>query len=170
MAAETATLGYFPYIPNVQSQQPSRPSAIWGVTVTAGEYTTIYRNIEFGRHFSKLRTIRTDPALWPDGAEPPKQEAFFWASEVLRQFEDDMLNPSRVVATAAGGIAIYFARGDLYADIECFNDGTILGVLSDRIKRPTVWEIEPSSGEITRASARIRRFLASSSSDENDPG
>lgn len=159
MTAAATTLRYDPYFPLAQSAPDS--SAIQrGITTIAGDYTLIRGDTEFGRHFAKLKTIRSDPSLWPEGAEAPKPIAFYWAAEVLEKLAEDMVRPSRVVATAEGGIAICFAKGDIYADVECFNDGTILGVVSDRRERPTIWEINPRTGDIPRAAARIRKFFA----------
>lgn len=111
--------------------------------------------------------IRTDRGLWPEDAEAPHEKAIACASEILQKLEDDMVLPSRVVASAEGGVAICFMNGGSYADIECFNDGTILGVVSNEHDRPDVWEIEPNAGSIARASARIRQFLNSSPTGKN---
>jgi hypothetical protein len=175
MTAEAATLSYEMYMSPIASattlvgaSKTPMPNTNWRVSATASEYTPVNQDVEFGRHFSKLEAIRTDRTLWADGAQAPQDPAIYWAFQVLQKLEHDMLRPSRIVASAEGGVAICFVREDIYADIECFNDGVILGAISDRRDRPIVWEIEPGPSDIARAAARIRKFLCPPSSDEDD--
>lgn len=132
----------------------------------AGSLTNQYENAEldedFAPHFAKLRAIGRNPSLWPEGSDAPSDLAKFWAKVTLRQLKYDMLLPSRVVASAEGGVAICFRTGDKYADIECFNDGAILCAISNDRDKPIIWEIEPVASNLARASARIRGFLVSS--------
>src|ERR1700722_7664527 len=143
MIASAVTLDYAPYAPTIElptTQVAVLKRAVPGhgsreAVATAGEYVTIGRDSEFGHHFAKLKAIQTDQMLWPYGAEGPRQEAIFWASQVLSRLEDDMMRPSRIVASADGGVAVCFVKGDLYAHIECFNDGMILGAASNQVDR-----------------------------------
>jgi hypothetical protein len=123
---------------------------------------------DFAIHFAKLRAIETDRTLWLEGAEPPSGIAHMWARVVLQQLQADSLMPTRVVASAEGGVAICFVSREKYSDLECLNTGAILGVTSNRRDRPTVWEIEQSSSGISQALSRIRRFLHPSAASAND--
>jgi len=143
------------YRPSAESVVTS-PIDIDSVTST---YSASDPSIEFATHFEKLKAITNTPSLLPEDAEAPSEAAHNWALVALQQFQEDELAPTRVVASAEGGIAICFVRGDKYADLECLNTGEILAVTSNRYNRPTVWEIRESSHEMSRASARICRFL-----------
>jgi hypothetical protein len=114
---------------------------------------------EFSNHFAKLRAIGNEKSLWPVGAEAPSAFAEMWARITLQQLEVDRFLPTRVTASAEGGIAICFVDGEKYADLEFLNTGEILGVISNRRDRPVAWEIKHSSRELARAAARIRQFF-----------
>ena len=135
--------------------------------ITAATYG--YAGGVFDRHFAKLRAIGDDPSLWPDRAEKPSDYAIAWASAMLDQLLVDELLPTRVVASAEGGVAICFVNGDNYADIEFLNTGEILGVVSNRRDRPTAWEVDANSAGMAGASARIRDFIDAPTTGANDP-
>jgi hypothetical protein len=108
------------------------------------------------RFIDQLQALSTDSR-----AEPASSSALECAREVLRQLEMGSLHPIKISNAAEGGVAICFANREKYADIECLNSGEILGVISNRRDHPIVWEVEPRSGGIAGAIARIREFLAS---------
>ena len=178
----TPTINHIPYMPAIEwvtagPRAPEMPPTYSGrigerlnSTISAGDNVVIIRSEAFGCHFSKLRAIQAEPDLWPEGADGPNDEAIALAAQVLERLENDMVVPSRVVATAEGGVAICFVKGDAYADVECFNDGVILGATTNGRDRPVVWEIEPRSGGIAWASDRIRKFLLSQTPGKNGPG
>ena len=137
------------------------------VLISSGTDSTTNHYAEFANHFDKLEAIEKDRSLWPEGADAPSDLAITWALAVLQQLKADNLPPTRVVASAEGGVAICFVSGNKYVDIECLNNGAILGVTSNRRDRPTAWEIEPSVSNLTRASLRIRDFLKGPPTEEN---
>lgn len=120
---------------------------------------TIGLDRKFADHFAKLRGIGIEKSLWPEGAEAPSAFAQMWARIALQQFRSDRFPPTRVTASAEGGIAICFVDGEKYADVEFLNAGDILGVVSNRRDRPLAWEIKHSSRSLARAAARIREFF-----------
>jgi hypothetical protein len=122
-----------------------------------------HRNKRFAAHFEKLDLLLTDRTLLDGCSEPPSSFALGRARAVLHQFETEDLEPTRVVASVEGGVGICFVQGDKYADIECFNAGEILGVVSNRRDRPNIWKVEPSAVGFAEASARIRNFLGGTS-------
>jgi hypothetical protein len=130
--------------------------------------THAYAAGPFDHHFAKLLAIRNDSSLWPDCAEKPSDFATAWASAMLEQLLVDELLPTRVVASGEGGIAICFANGNKYADVEFFNTGEILGVVSNRRDRPVTWEVGANSAGMAGASSRIREFLHTSTTAAND--
>lgn len=99
------------------------------------------------------------PCGW-DGndAEPPSRNAADFAKRVLEVVERFDLEPSRIDPSVENGITISFLRGDLYADIECFNSGTVLAVVSDRRSQPVVWDVT-SDEDMSAGVNRIRKFL-----------
>ena len=122
---------------------------------------------EFALHYAKLKALAGDRSLWPDGAEPPSERAVTWAQLVVQHLQSEEFWPTRLVASAEGGVGVCFVAGNKYADIECLNSGAILGVTSNKSDRPTVWQIEPDSRGIARAVSRIRKFIDSSAASAN---
>jgi hypothetical protein len=140
-----------------------RPSLSEGVRVNArydaATDDPLLTDADFATHFARLLRIEKDRTLWPEDGAPPDHPAIETALMALRQLMQDTVQPTQVVASAEGGVAICFVQGERYADIECLNDGTVLGVTSNRRDRPLVWEINPRMGGFALASSRIRRFL-----------
>lgn len=174
MAANAATLLYKPRIGLGSADEGSWAGGRSGIKVqfpvrgaTTSDYSAIEPGNEFAGHFAKLLEIKSEATLWPEGAERPAFDSIAWAELILRRLQLDALLPTRIVASAEGGIAICFVRGDKYSDIECLNSGAILGVTSNRRDRPVVWDVEPNASGIARASSKIRRFLEESAAEEN---
>jgi hypothetical protein len=117
------------------------------------------RSDEFAPHFAKLGEIAKTPSLWPADGKPPSNEAIALARWVLLKFRDYGLTPSRVVASAEGGVAICIVKGGKYSDIECLDSGAILAVNSDKKSLPDVWEVKPDLSDIAMSISRIRRFI-----------
>lgn len=162
-----ATIEYTVFPTEVyNSDEEVRPRSRVTTPAQADVTTHIYGN-QFATHFAKLDKIAVTPTLWLEQTERPHDIAIEWARYILQTFEDDNLPPTRVVASAEGGIAICFIKGNKYADIECLNNGEILGVTSNRRDRPTVWEVLADASEIARATARIRLFFDPPSTNEN---
>jgi hypothetical protein len=133
-----------------------------GGNAATSNYAITENDRRFLPHFAKLEQIKTDHSLWVEDAPPPSSGALNWANVVIKQLKDLDLPPSRVVASAQGGVAFCFLTGKKYADIECLNDGTILGLLSDGRDRPAAWAIGSDPNSISEASLRIQRFIDSS--------
>lgn len=94
-----------------------------------------------------------------DDAEAPNAMAVNRARRVLDRLFAFNLKPSRVVASADGGVGLLFSGKERrYADIECLNTGEMLAVTSDRVSEPQVWTIGADSSledSITRISSFI---------------
>jgi hypothetical protein len=65
--------------------------------------------------------------------------------------------PDRVGPSAQGGVGLFFYSGDRYADIECFNNGEILGTTAIGRERPHIWPIKPNDFSATLQD--IKNFL-----------
>jgi hypothetical protein len=160
MIADVGTLNYDyppPIAASVSIKALSSPQVRYVIPRDASAFTT--NHAEFVLHYSKLKMLAIDRSLWPDGAEPPSEMAVTWAQLVVQQLETEGFSPTRIVASAEGGIGVCFVAGGNYADIECLNSGAILGVTSNKIARPVVWQIETDTRGIALAVARIRKFI-----------
>jgi hypothetical protein len=93
------------------------------------------------------------------GAPPPNERAASNAIRVLNLLESIRLDPTRILASAEGGIGICFIRGDRYADIECSNEGEVLGVYYIGPQMPALLETDASDASILAALERIRDHI-----------
>lgn len=108
----------------------------------------------WSQHFTKLANLHE--------TERPSAQAYTFCWRALRDLALREFEPTRVVSSAEGGLAICFVRGDLYGDLEFLDSGEILGVVSNRRERPVVWQIGPSADDMSKAIDRIREFFDAS--------
>ena len=66
------------------------------------------------------------------GAEPPNDLALSNLTRVLRLCRAVGMKTPNTIPSAEGGAACYFLMDGRYADIECFNDGSILSYRDGR--------------------------------------
>jgi large subunit ribosomal protein L15 len=117
------------------------------------------------QNFSKkIESFRNMSKGW-DGydAEPANSKALSLGKLALKVSFDVGFTPSYVAPSAEGGVAISFSRQDKYADLECFNDGDVLAVISDK-KRDghiEVWEVDASEEGIKNSLLKIREYVLS---------
>src|SRR5947208_2620679 len=78
-------------------------------------------------HRQKLVRLQTDQTLVGE-AETPNDQAIIWGHIIIDELERMQFPPTRVVASAEGGIAVCFVNGQKYADIECLNSGDVIAV------------------------------------------
>ena len=115
----------------------------------------------------RLEELRRLPQNWNGrGAEAPNDAAIRAAVSVVVRL--DRRPASRIVASASGGITLYFFRdGETdghaarrFASIDCLNTGERIAMLSDRAGGPPdVWEID--AGGLVDAITKSQRFLDS---------
>jgi len=110
-------------------------------------------------HFAKLKELPTRSSLWPNDSEMPSEKSIALAARALRMFKRFGVVPSKVVASADGGVAICIMQGAKYSDIECLNSGEILAVNSDKKGAPDVWDVGSDDNSISVSISRIRSFL-----------
>jgi len=92
-------------------------------------------------------------------AEPPNNIALNWTREILKILFKMGFPPTRITPSVENGVGISFICEHKYADIECFNEGDILAVISDGKGIPEVWEVESTTLAITSTIDKIREFL-----------
>jgi hypothetical protein len=128
---------------------------------TAGTAAPAYDKTPFRKWFDKLEQLGKLPNNWNSyGAEAPNVTAQYWAEQILTALLKANLPPLRLKPSAENGVAIIFRSGDKYADIECFNNGSIMAVMSNGAGHPEVWEIFPhDDGEIEHAIRKINGFI-----------
>ena len=90
------------------------------------------------------------------GSQAPNDLAIQLAEHVVLS-SAPKLAPTRVMASAQGGVAIYFVRGRKRGDIECLNTGELTATTCGENAAPLVWELK--AGEIKSAIENITNFL-----------
>lgn len=114
--------------------------------------------------FAELRRqLRTTLALkcnWDTyGAEPPNEVARALAGKILDALETDLLLPTRLMASAEGGIAISFVEEDKRAEIEIYNTGEIAVATYHAHREPEAWESSDADSALKNAIIKIRVHL-----------
>lgn len=123
-------------------------------------YQTSKHSDWIAESYEKLKELSKLSTNWDSyGAEPPNDTALNWARETLKILSKIGFAPTRITPSVENGVGISFICGNKYADIECFNDGDIVAVISDGKGNPEVWEVEANNLEITSAIEKIRVFL-----------
>jgi hypothetical protein len=92
-------------------------------------------------------------------AEAPSPATVHNTQLLLKRMRQSGFVPSSVVASAEGGIAIYFFRGDKTAYIEYRNSGEALAAMYDRETLPVVMELDATEASALEALTRIREYL-----------
>jgi hypothetical protein len=93
------------------------------------------------------------------GAPAPNNRAASNAIRVLNLLQSLNLEPTGILASAEGGIGICFIRGERYADIECSNEGEVLGVHYAGAQMPALLETDGTDVSILAALGRIRDHI-----------
>jgi WD40 repeat protein len=78
---------------------------------------------------------------WGDG-ERPNPAAIKIAKGLVNQLDFFQLSPSRISASAEGGIALGFYRNSRYAGIEVLNDSSVTALTSDLAGTIKVWDVD----------------------------
>lgn len=129
---------------------------------------TIYQNsrnelkcADWVAEFSeKLNEMSCLKANWDSyGAEPPNEVALDWARKTLEILSQKEFSPTQITPSVENGIGISFIHNNKYADIECFNEGEILAVISDGQGDVKVWEVEISMLGLSSAIDKIYAFF-----------
>ena len=133
-------------------------------TATSQKVSAEMQNLgkENKKVFSLIETIQGTKHLQDNwngyGSESPNGFAREVAELILLE-TTSFRTPDRVAPSAQGGIGIFFYANNKYADIECFNEGEVLGTTVVGDDDPIIWVINPTG--IKEALERIGNFLAS---------
>jgi hypothetical protein len=94
------------------------------------------------------------------GAPVPNRVAVDTMLRIIGLLQPYDVGSARIVPSAEGGLAICFVRGDRYADIECLNDGEIIGVRYVGREMPTLIHIEPTDASIAAGLEQVRNHVS----------
>ncbi len=77
---------------------------------------------------------------------------------VIDKFTDVGMLPTGIVSSVENdSISVYFISENKYADIELFDSGEVLAVMSDRKNHPPIWEVYDDT--LQQAVLRIQDFI-----------
>ena len=104
------------------------------------------------------RTSKMEPNWDSYGAEAPSADSIKASKAILAKLSKELVLPSAIVASAGGGISIYFIVGSRTAYVETYNDGSQALVMYDKDGNSEILEIgsEIPKSEVGR---RIRQHL-----------
>ena len=107
-----------------------------------------------------VRSLVSLQANWNShGAPPPSSLARLAAEAVVMAARRRMLSPVAVAPSSEGGVAVCFANTPaLYVDIECFNDGELVAIVSRKGHDPETWVL--GSDRLEATLDRINAALA----------
>jgi hypothetical protein len=117
-----------------------------------------------GKWSACFELIRRLPKLkegWDGaGAAPPNAESIRNSRQLLRAMVNYGGLPVPAIAPSVEeGICISFHENEMYADIECFNSGEVIGATSDGRGGHEIWEIDLSDAAIDESFDRIKRRI-----------
>jgi hypothetical protein len=125
-------------------------------------FVSVYRTAEL-RGDQNRRSVHALAHLRPNwdsyGAPAPNGRSIANAIRVLNLLESLNLDPTKILPSAEGGVGICFVREDRYADIECSNEGEVLGVYYVGSQMPALLETDATDASISAALERIRNHI-----------
>ena len=124
--------------------------------------STDSRKSDVAAQLSSLGSFRNLHRGWDSyEAEPPSETALENAQRFIRFLMDSESSlPVRVAPSAEGGVTLVLSSGgSRYADIECFNDGEVLAIISEPAQEPTIWPVTLDEEDLGTVLAQITIFL-----------
>lgn len=106
----------------------------------------------------QLEALRSD---WNGyNSEPPNISSVYWATIIVDRLYENSLRPSKIVPSAAGGIAVTFFSENKYADIEALNSGDIVALIKDKSNGTRqAWAVSAGDDDIQSAIDKIRNHI-----------
>ncbi|MDD3581293.1 MAG: hypothetical protein PHW74_09760 [Desulfobacca sp.] len=109
---------------------------------------------------NRLREMRALPNNWDGrGTAAPNAMASINAWKVLMSLDEIDFVPAKLMPSAEEGIGIFFAKGNRYGFVECYNEGGIVVAMSDREGDRRILEIGDTPEEIKDALETLRDFI-----------
>ena len=106
----------------------------------------------------EIHRLKSMPVNWESGgADPPNSKSIEMALEVSSVSARVSFQPDHIDPSTDGGVCFSIRRENRYADIECFNDGSLFAVTSKDDGDSDVWEVQQDT--IKAALERIQKFM-----------
>jgi hypothetical protein len=116
----------------------------------------------FRPFFNELKQLELESECWARAEmEAPECGAIDDARSLLSRLQANALVPAGLIASADGGVGIFFRKQDRYADLEVLNNGVCTAVVSDGKGRVKAFSVDLSFEGLTTAIQTIREFLQS---------
>lgn len=148
--------------------QTPQPSEIWASALPND--SSSYRRIQapfysaqiawYQEGLEKIDGMRSLTSNWDTyGAEPPTEASLAKAKTVMETLYQMNFRPSRIAASAEGGVAISFFDQKRYSDIEILNTEDVLAATSMGDGNPRVWEVSAEDRGFVKTMEAIREFI-----------
>jgi len=117
-----------------------------------------------GNHLAKwidqLDGLSRLPPGWNrQGAPAPSKEAIGAARRFIEAMINDGQAPTRVAASAVGGVGVTRQIGDRMAYVEFYNDGTACALLADNAGEERVVRVTPEPGTVRDLLDEVKAYL-----------
>ncbi len=106
---------------------------------------------------TQANELKELPDGWNSYDAPPPSDSTVKNVKLVLQVLCDFSFPIHLVPDVNGGIGIILSNSNVYADFSCNNDGTILGITSNRADVIDVWEVD--SNKILLSIEKINKFI-----------
>jgi hypothetical protein len=101
-------------------------------------------------------------------APAPSQTALYTARIFLTELRSQGCEPTRLAASAMGGVAITQRKGARKGFVEFYNDGRVYALFSDRMGEMRVIPVQADSSSFRKLIVEIRDFLNGGNPTGND--
>jgi len=118
------------------------------------------RKKQLAQWIGKLESLsKLAPGWNRQGAPAPSKEAILAAREFIETMVDDGQPPTRVAASAVGGVGVTRQIGPRMAYIEFYNDGAACALLADDAADERVLDVAPEHGTFRNLLNEVKAYL-----------
>jgi hypothetical protein len=136
----------------------SRPTAAIAGSVTASTSSQTQEQLSIWPQ--KLDSLSNLALGWDRHCAPaPSEQAIRAARQLIEAMVNDAQPPTRVAASAVGGVGVTRRVGERMAYVEFYNDGASCALLADDAGDERVLEIEPGSGSFRDLLDTVNTYL-----------
>lgn len=152
-----------PFKHNLKSVKTKINPENFEITKSNSKYTTESKLINYWylERIKEFQKIKLSVKSWEKDFDCPNIKAIYWADYILDILRVLDIRFRKVIPSVSGGIALCFMDGKRYADIECFNDGSILAVKNLGYGKPHVWTVHQDDCSIKKSIIEIQEFFES---------
>jgi hypothetical protein len=118
------------------------------------------RSRELAKWIGRLESLSTLTPGWNrQGAPPPSEEAIRTARQFIVVSVNDGQPPTRVAASAVGGVGVTRQAGERMAYVEFYNEGAACALLADDSTDEQVLDVAPEGGTFRRFLDKVKTYL-----------